>query len=49
MKNKLFSSIIKYLEDGTKLKNKETKNEQVQQEKLANKYKLEDRFLVFKD
>ena len=28
MEDELFSSIIKYLEDGTKPKNKKTKNEQ---------------------
>ena len=49
MEDELFSSIIKYLKDGTKSKNKETKEKQAQWEKLANKYKLKNRSLVLKD
>ncbi len=49
MEDELFSSIIKYLKDRIKPKNKKTKKEQAQWEKLADKYKLENRSLVLKD
>ncbi len=49
MDDKLFASITKYFKQGLILKDKNTKESQAQQQKLASKYQLVDRTIVLKD
>ena len=49
MDDELFAFITKYLEDRILSKNKNTKNSQVQWQKLVSKYQLTDGILVLKN
>jgi len=49
MDDKLFTSIIEYLGEGSILKDKDTKESQVQWQKLVGKYRLVDGTLCLKD
>ncbi len=48
MDDEVFAFIIKYLDQGIIPKDKDTKESQVQWQKLANKYKLVEETLVLK-